>query len=111
MIKIRLKRLGNKKNPIYRIVILNAEQKREGRTLDEVGHYNPKTKEIRLDKAAAKEWIRKGAQPTDTVKYLLEKTDDNGKFIVVEAVVEKKLSRKAKAKQEAEQKAAAAQEA
>jgi len=107
MIKIRLKRLGYKKNPIYRIVILNAEQKREGKTIAEIGLYNPKHKELRLDKAAASEWIKKGAQPTETVKYLIANSDENGNLIKKEKPVEQKLYKKAKAKLDAEQKAAA----
>lgn len=107
MIKIRLKRLGYKKNPIYRIVVLNAEQKREGKTIAELGLYNPKYKELKLNKEGANEWIKKGAQPTETVKYLLANSDENGNLIRKEQVSDKKLSKKAKAKLEAEQKAAA----
>lgn len=106
MIKIRLKRLGRKKAPVYRIVILNAEQKREGRTIAELGVYNPRHKDLKLNKALANEWIRKGAQPTDTVKYLIANSDENGNLIKKEAPAEKKLSKKAKTKIEAERKAA-----
>ena len=55
MVKIRLKRLGYKKNPTYRIVVINDLQKREGKPICELGHYNPKTKEMKLDKATALE--------------------------------------------------------
>ena len=59
MLKIRLKRLGAKKNPTYRVIVINSTTKREGRPIQELGHYNPKTKEMKLDKAAALEWITK----------------------------------------------------
>ena len=72
MLKIRLKRLGAKKNPTYRVIVINSTTKREGRPIQELGHYNPKTKEMKLDKAAALEWITKGAQPTETVAYLIK---------------------------------------
>ena len=67
MLKIRLKRLGAKKAPSYRIIVINSTTKREGKPVQELGFYNPKTKEMRLDKAAAESWISKGAQPTETV--------------------------------------------
>lgn len=110
MVKIRLKRLGYKKNPIYRIVVINDLQKREGKPICELGHYNPKTKEMKLDKATALEWIAKGAQATDTVKYLINNCDDEGKLIYKEKT-EKKLSKKALAKLEAEKEAKAQAEA
>jgi len=100
MVKIRLKRLGYKKNPFYRIVVITSTSKRDGAPVQELGYYNPKTKEMKLDKKAALDWIGKGAQPSDTVKYLINNCDDEGKLIykVKEAV---KLSKKAKAKLEA----------
>ena len=107
MVKIRLKRLGYKKNPIYRIIVNNDLQRREGRPLCELGHYNPKTKEMKLNKELALEWISKGAQPTDTVKYLINNCDEEGKLIYKEKT-EKKLSKKAQAKLEAEKEAQAA---
>lgn len=106
MVKIRLKRLGYKKNPTYRIVVINDLQKREGRPICELGHYNPKTKEMKLDKATALEWISKGAKPTETVQYLINNCDDEGKLIYKEKT-EKKLSKKALAKLEAEKEAKA----
>lgn len=110
MVKIRLKRLGYKKNPTYRIVVINDLQKREGRPICELGHYNPKTKEMKLDKAVALEWISKGAKPTETVQYLINNCDDEGKLIYKEKS-EKKLSKKALAKLEAEKEAKAKAEA
>lgn len=107
MVKIRLKRLGYKKNPIYRIVVLNSTTKREAKPIQQLGHYNPKTKEMKLDKVSALDWISKGAQPTETVKYLIDNCDDEGKLIYKEKTTQK-LSKKAQAKLEAEKEAAAA---
>jgi small subunit ribosomal protein S16 len=99
MVKIRLKRLGYKRNPIYRIIVINSREKREGRAIAELGFYNPRRKELRLDKAAALEWVKKGAQPTETVQYLIDNCDEKGALI--KKVVEvKKLSKKAAAKAE-----------
>ena len=67
MVKIRLKRMGYKRNPVFRIVVMNSTVKRDGRPIQELGFYNPKRKEMRLDKESALEWIKKGAQPTETV--------------------------------------------
>lgn len=107
MVKIRLKRLGYKKNPSYRIVVINDVQKREGAPIVELGHYNPKTKEMKLNKALALEWVSKGAQPTETVNYLINNCDEEGKLIY-KAKTEKKLSKKALVKLEAEKAAKAA---
>ena len=106
MLKIRLKRLGAKKSPSYRIIVINSTTKREGRPVQELGHYNPKTKVMKLDKAAALEWINKGAQPTETVAYLIKNCNEDGtlNYVKKETV---KLSKKAQAKKEAEEKAAA----
>lgn len=101
MLKIRLKRLGAKKAPIYRIIVINSTTKREGRPIQELGFYNPKSKEMKLDKATAESWISKGAQPTDTVAYLLKNCNDDGTLNYKKSDVVK-LSKKAKAKQEAE---------
>ena len=105
MLKIRLKRLGAKKNPTYRIIVINATTKREGRPVQELGHYNPKTKVMKLDKASAVDWISKGAQPTDTVAYLIKNCNDDGSlnYVKKETV---KLSKKALAKKQAEEEAA-----
>ena len=80
MVKIRLKRLGYKKNPVYRIVVLNSTTKRESAPIQQIGFYNPKTKEMNLDKNAALDWIKKGAQPTQTVKFLINNCSDEGKL-------------------------------
>lgn len=107
MLKIRLKRLGAKKAPTYRIIVINSTTKREGRPIQELGHYNPKTKVMKLDKAAALEWISKGAQPTETVAYLIKNCNDDGtlNYVKKETV---KLSKKALAKKQAEEEAAKA---
>jgi len=75
MVKIRLKRMGAKKAPFYRIVVADARTPRDGKVLEEIGIYDP-TKNpsvLRVDLEAAKGWIAKGAQPTDTVKALIKK--------------------------------------
>ncbi len=107
MVRIRLKRMGSKKNPVYRIVVINSSSRREGAPIQELGNYNPKTKELNLNKADALAWIKKGAQPTETVAYLINKSNDEGK-LVYEQKTEKKLSKKAMAKLEAEREAAKA---
>ena len=100
MVKIKLKRLGAKKNPLYRIVVINATTKREGAPIQQLGHYNPKTKEMKLDKKSAIDWISKGAQPTDTVKYLINNANEDGSLNYKPSTKEK-LSKKAIAKAEA----------
>ena len=73
MLRIRLSRRGKKKAPFYRIVVTNIRTKRSGVPLEEIGTYNPKTKELKVDKSKAESWIKKGAQPTETVQTLLKK--------------------------------------
>ena len=75
-VKIRLKRMGMKKQPFYRVVGAGERSPRDGRGIEEIGYYNPKTQpaEIRIDATKAAEWIKKGAQPTDTARILLKKT-------------------------------------
>ena len=109
MLKIRLKRLGAKKAPTYRIIVINSTTKREGKPIEELGHYNPKTKEMKLDIASAQEWVKKGAQPTDTVKYLMANCNPDGTLNYKKSEVVK-LSKKAQAKK-AEEEARAAEEA
>ena len=81
MVKLRLKRLGAKKNPVYRIIAINSTTKRSGAPIEELGFYNPKTKEMKLNKESALAWIKKGAQPTPTVSYLINNADDEGKLV------------------------------
>jgi small subunit ribosomal protein S16 len=73
-VKLRLARVGSKKNPIYRIVAADERSPRDGKFLDIVGRYNPQTdpSTIVIDEAKAKDWLSKGAQPTDAVKRLLK---------------------------------------
>ena len=76
MVKIRLKRIGAKKAPFYRVVVADSRYPRNGRFIEEIGTYNPLTEpaEISIDGEKAKAWIGKGAQPTETVKALLKKS-------------------------------------
>ena len=74
-VKIRLRRMGAKKNPFYRIVVADSRSPRDGRFIEEIGTYDP-TKEpaaTQIDADKAKQWILNGAQPTDTVKAMLKK--------------------------------------
>ena len=76
MVKIRLKRIGAKKAPFYRVVVADSRYPRNGRFIEEIGSYNPLTEpaEIKIDADKAKQWLKNGAQPTDTVKALLKKS-------------------------------------
>ncbi len=71
-VRIRLTRVGATKQPTYRFVVSDSRNARDGRSLDTLGHYNPRTDpiEIKVDEAKAKEWLSKGAQPSDTVARL-----------------------------------------
>lgn len=75
-VKIRLKRMGAKKAPFYRIVVADSRSPRDGKFIAEIGYYNPLTNpaEIKVDVEAAKTWLSNGAQPSDTVKVLLKKS-------------------------------------
>jgi small subunit ribosomal protein S16 len=76
-VKIRLRRMGAKKAPFYRIVVADSRFPRDGRFIEEIGYYDP-TKEptvVKIDGEKAKAWIANGAQPTDTVRVLLKKND------------------------------------
>ncbi|GAB6075557.1 30S ribosomal protein S16 [Desulfurobacterium crinifex] len=73
MVKIRLKRMGRKKLPIYKIVVAESMSKRDGRAVDILGTYNPKSKELQIDVEKVKEWLAKGDQPTDRVAALLKR--------------------------------------
>ncbi|NLM60870.1 MAG: 30S ribosomal protein S16 [Clostridiales bacterium] len=77
MVKIRLRRMGAKKAPFYRIVVADSRSPRDGRFIEEIGTYNPLTDpaEIKIDAERAKAWIKNGAQPTDTVRSLLKKAE------------------------------------
>ncbi len=74
-VKIRLRRMGAKKSPFYRIVVADARYPRDGRFIEEIGSYNPMKDpaELKLEDDKARKWIADGAQPTDTVRALLKK--------------------------------------
>ena len=73
-VKIRLRRMGQKKNPIYRIIVADSRSPRNGRFIEEIGYYDPtkEPSEIRVDEEAAKKWLANGAQPTQTVEKILK---------------------------------------
>lgn len=73
---MRLKRMGAKRNPFYRVVVADARFPRDGRFIEEIGTYNPLTdpSEVKIDAEKAQKWLKNGAQPTDTVKSLLKRT-------------------------------------
>lgn len=75
-VKIRLKRMGMKKMPFYRIVVADGRFPRDGRFIEEIGYYDPRKEpaEIKVDNEAARKWLGNGAQPTDTVRGLLKKS-------------------------------------
>ncbi|MCU6763449.1 BS17 [uncultured Roseburia sp.] len=73
-VKIRLRRMGQKKAPFYRIVVADSRSPRDGRFIEEIGYYDPtkETAEIRVDEEAAKKWLANGAQPTQTVEKIFK---------------------------------------
>jgi len=75
MIKLRLKRIGKKREASYRIIAINNLSRRDGRPLEELGFYNPRTKETKLDVPGIIQRLQQGAQPTDTVRRILEKNN------------------------------------
>lgn len=105
MLKIRLKRQGRKKRPFYRIVLTDSRNRRDGKPLEELGFYNPIDKKLRLDKARAEDWITKGAQVSDTAKWLLGQANTSGEVIQLEIKKAERLSKKAQAKQAEEESA------
>jgi len=114
MIKLRLKRFGKKREASFRLVATNSTSRRDGRPLEELGYYNPRTKETRLDTEAIRERLSQGAQPTDTVLSLLEKGGLVEKTVRPAEIVGKKKQAEAReaaekqAKKEAAEAAAAA---
>jgi small subunit ribosomal protein S16 len=120
MIKLRLKRFGKKREASFRLVACNSTSRRDGRPLQELGFYNPRTKETRLDTEAIRERLGQGAQPTDIVRTLLERGGLIEKTVrpsVTVGQAKQTAKREAAAKQaakdaaEAKAKAAAAAEA
>lgn len=81
-VRIRLKRMGAKKRPFYRVVVANSRSPREGRFIEEIGYYNPVASPAvtKLDEEKALDWLRKGAQPSDTVKDIFRRTGILQKF-------------------------------
>ena len=105
MIKLRLKRFGKKKEASFRIVACNSTSRRDGRPLQELGFYNPRTKETRLDTEALRIRLTQGAQPTDVVRTLLEKgglleKTERPSISIGKAKIEKEKAAKAKNKDE-----------
>ena len=76
-VKIRLKRIGAKKTPFYRVVVADERSPRDGKFIEEIGYYNPLTNpaDIKIDAEKATKWLNNGAQPTETVRTLLKKTE------------------------------------
>ena len=111
MIKLRLKRFGKKREASFRLVACNSTSRRDGRPLQELGFYNPRTKETRLDAEGLRLRLSQGAQPTDAVRSLLEKGGLLEKSIRPAETIGKlkqAAAREAAAKEAAEAKAAAA---
>ena len=75
-VKMRLRRMGAKKAPFYRVIVADSRSPRDGRFIEEIGYYNPLTNpvDIKIDADKAKKWLDNGAQPTETVKALLKKS-------------------------------------
>ena len=118
MIKLRLKRFGKKREASFRLVACNSTSRRDGRPLQELGFYNPRTKETRLDTEAIRERLSQGAQPTDIVRTLLERGGLIEKTVRSSVTVgqanqtaKREAAAKQAAKDAAEAKAAAAVEA
>ena len=75
MLKLRLKKVGRKRQPSYRLVVLTSETRRDGRPVDEVGFYSPITKQSHFEVEKITKWLQNGAQPTETVASLLKKAN------------------------------------
>ncbi len=80
--KIRMKRMGAKKNPFYRLVVADSRSPRDGRFIEEIGYYNPTKEpvELKIDEEKAIKWLKTGAQPSETVRSLFNKTGILAKF-------------------------------
>ncbi|MCC5895561.1 30S ribosomal protein S16 [Alkalibacterium olivapovliticus] len=81
-VKIRMKRMGSKRNPFYRLVVADSRAPRDGRIIEQVGTYNPVSKpaEVKIDEELVMKWLKEGAKPSDTVKNLLSKEGIIKKF-------------------------------
>ena len=109
VIKLRLKRLGYKKNPSYRIIAIDSRSKREGAPVEELGYYNPKSKEMKLNVERARVRLSQGAQASETVMYLINNANEDGSLNYKKSE-KTKLSKKAQAKLEEERKAKEAEQ-
>ena len=74
-VKMRLTRTGAKKAPTYRVIVADSRSPRDGRFIEEIGYFNPRTDEIKINAEKAQTWLKNGAQPTDTVRALLKKSN------------------------------------
>ena len=74
-VKMRLRRMGAKKAPTYRVIVADSRSPRDGRFIEEIGYFNPRSDELKIDADKAQTWIKNGAQPTDTVRALLKKSN------------------------------------
>ncbi|MBR7552857.1 30S ribosomal protein S16 [Allobacillus sp. GCM10007491] len=81
-VKIRMKRMGSKRNPFYRLVVADSRSPRDGRIIEQIGTYNPvaETPEVKIDEEKALDWMTKGAKPSDTVRNLFSKQGIMEKF-------------------------------
>lgn len=109
MLKIKLARFGKKKQPHYRIVVNEARDKRDGRYVELLGHYEPSLtpKTLQMDMAKVEEWLKKGAQPTDTVQSLITRFKSGNPFPAGKPKLSKKAKAKIKAAETAKAEAAA----
>ena len=104
MVRIRLKRLGRKKKPFYRIVVTDIRNRRDGAPLEELGYYNPISKQLKLNKQSALAWKAKGAIASEAAQRLIDKADESGELIQLENARKEKLSKKAQARVQEEAK-------
>ena len=74
-VKMRLTRTGAKEAPTYRVIVADSRSPRDGRFIEEIGFFNPRTDEVKINAEKAQTWIKNGAQPTDTVRALLKKSN------------------------------------
>ena len=74
-VKMRLRRMGAKKAPTYRVIVADSRSPRDGRFIEEIGYFNPSSAELKIAAEKAQTWIKNGAQPTDTVRALLKKSN------------------------------------
>lgn len=75
MLKLRLKKMGRKRQPCYRMIIIQNTSRRDGKAIEEVGYYNPITKEVSFNSEKIINWLKNGVQPTNTVKNILQKAN------------------------------------